>query len=71
MGTFVIMAKVCNDPARAIATLKFFSWGFMQGDHYVNSLDFVHLPDAIQAKVYRQMMTITDRTGKPLTWSPL
>ncbi|MET3108841.1 phosphate transport system substrate-binding protein [Oxalobacteraceae bacterium GrIS 2.11] len=71
MGTFVIMPQVTANNGKTIAALKFFSWGFMQGDHYVNSLDFVHLPDSIQAKVFKQMMTITDKQGNPLNWSPM
>lgn len=71
MGTFVIMPRATANNDKTIATLKFFSWGFMQGDHYVNSLDFVRLPDAIQAKVYKQMMTITDKQGNRLNWSPM
>ena len=71
MGTFVIMPKVANNAGKTIAALKFFSWGFIQGDHYVNNLDFVHLPDAIQAKIYKQMMTITDTQGNHLNWSPI
>lgn len=71
MGTFIIMPKMAASKEKTIAALKFFSWGFMQGDHFVNSLDFVHLPDAIQAKIFKQMTSITDNTGKPLAWSPM
>jgi len=71
MGTFVIMPRATANNDKTIAALKFFAWGFMQGDHYVNSLDFVHLPDAIQAKVYKEMMTITDKQGHHLNWSPM
>lgn len=71
MGTFVIMPKISSAPEKTIAALKFFSWGFMQGDHYVNSLDFVHLPDSVQAKIFKQMMSIRDNKGNPLNWSPM
>jgi len=71
MGTFVIMPRISTNNDKTIATLKFFSWGFMQGDHYVNSLDFVHLPDTVQAKNFKQMMTITDSRGNHLNWSPM
>lgn len=71
MGTFVIVPGVTSTPAKTISALKFFSWGFIQGDRYVNNLDFVHLPDAIQAKIYKQMMSITDAQGNHLNWSPI
>jgi len=71
MGTFVIMPRIAVNSDKTIATLKFFSWGFIQGDRYVNNLDFVHLPDSVQAKIYKQMMTITDTKGNHLNWSPL
>ena len=71
MGTFIIMPRVTTNNDKTIAALKFFSWGFMQGDRYVNNLDFVHLPDMIQAKIFSQMMTITDSHGNHLNWSPM
>jgi len=71
MGTFIIMPRVTSNNDKTIGALKFFSWGFMQGDHYVNNLDFVHLPDSIQAKIFGQMMTITDSHGNHLNWSPM
>lgn len=71
MGTFIIMPKMAANNDKTIAALKFFSWGFMQGDSVVNSLDFVHLPDAIQAKIFKQMTSITDNKGNRLNWSPM
>jgi phosphate transport system substrate-binding protein len=71
MGTFIIMPRVTTNDEKTIAALKFFSWGFMQGDRYVNNLDFVHLPDSVQAKVFKQMMTISDSHGNHLNWSPM
>lgn len=71
MGTFVILPKVATDVDQTIAVLKYFSWCFMQGDHYVNSLDFVRLPDAIQAKVFKQMTSVVNDQGKHLNWSPM
>jgi phosphate transport system substrate-binding protein len=69
MGTFVIVPQVANDPASMIATLKFFTWAFMKGDGIVNGMDFVHLPDQVQARIYTELTKITDRNGKPLQWS--
>ena len=71
MGTFIIMPKIAVNPSQTIAVLKFFSWGFIEGDHHINSLDFVRLPDPIQAKIFKQMTTITNPKGERLMWSPL
>lgn len=69
MGTFVIVPQVANDPASMIATLKFFTWAFMKGDGIVNGMDFVRLPDQVQARIYTELTKIADRSGKPLQWS--
>lgn len=69
MGTFIIVPQVTKTPSKTIATLQFFTWGFIHGDHFVGSVDLVRLPDRIQARVYREMMTIVDQTGQPLKWS--
>jgi len=71
MGTFIIMPRTSTNIDKTIAALKFFAWGFMQGDRYVNNLDFVHLPDSVQAKIFKQMMTVTDSQGRRLNWSPM
>ncbi|MES2070575.1 MAG: phosphate ABC transporter substrate-binding protein PstS [Pseudomonadota bacterium] len=70
MGTFVIVQQNAAQPEKAIATLKFFTWGFMNGDHLVDSVDLVRLPDSIQARVFKEMTTVTDTAGKPLQWVP-
>lgn len=69
MGTFVILPQTAANPEKTIAALKFFSWAFMHGDHFVNSVDLVRLPDGLQARVFREMMTVTDSKGAPLKWS--
>ncbi len=70
MGTFVMMPQAAANPEKAIAALKFFTWCFMNGDHLVNSVDLVRLPDSIQARVFKEMMSVTDTAGKPLQWTP-
>lgn len=70
MGTFVMMPQTAANPEKTIAALKFFTWCFMNGDHLVNSVDLVRLPDSIQARVFKEMMTVTDAAGKPLQWTP-
>lgn len=68
MGTFVILPQTASDPARMTATLSFFTWAFMKGDRIVNEIDFVRLPDKIQAKIFSEMTKITDGKGNPLHW---
>jgi phosphate transport system substrate-binding protein len=69
MGTFVLVPQAANNPDAAIATLKFFTWAFLKGDNIVSGVDFVRLPDQVQARIYRELTTITDRDGKPLQWN--
>ena len=69
MGTFVIVPQTASDPERMIATLKFFTWAFLKGDTLVNNIDFVRLPDRVQARIYNEFTKITDSSGKPLQWN--
>jgi len=68
MGTFVIVPRSTNNPEQMIATLQFFTWAFMKGDNLVDNIDFVRLPDKVQARIYNEFTTITDSSGKPLQW---
>ena len=69
MGTFILVPQTAKDPDGMSATLKFFSWAFMHGDHIVNGMDFVRLPDLVQARIFKEMVKITDAQGRPLRWS--
>jgi phosphate transport system substrate-binding protein len=71
MGTFVIIPRVARQPEATIRVLKFFSWTFLNGDKVVNSMDFVRLPDAVQARIFAELTKVKDGDGKPLQWSPL
>jgi phosphate transport system substrate-binding protein len=68
-GTFAIIPKVANDPAKAVATLKFFSWAFLHGDDIARKSGSVRLTDSLQAKIYVLFTTVKDKNGKPLSWS--
>ena len=70
MGTFVLVPSAANNPEKTIAVLKFFTWGFMSGDYLVNAVDLVRLPDSMQARIYKEMVNVTDASGKPLNWAP-
>jgi phosphate transport system substrate-binding protein len=71
MGTFIVMPQTTPNTERTIAVLKFFSWTFINGDYLCASLDFVRLPDAVQARVFRELTKISDASGKRLAWSPI
>ncbi|BBB61392.1 phosphate-binding protein PstS [Undibacterium sp. KW1] len=69
MGTFIIMQKRARDAQQTTATMKFFTWAFMRGDRFVNSVDFVRLPDSLQARIFKEMTTVTDKNGNILNWN--
>lgn len=69
MGTFIIVPRATRHPEHTIATLKFFTWAFMKGDRIVSGMDFVQLPDRVQARIYNELTKIADLNGKPLQWS--
>lgn len=70
-GTFIIVPQQAADAAATAATLKFFTWAFMKGDRIADGLDFVRLPDPVQARIFGELMRITDRDGKPLRWDAM
>ncbi|MFD2271760.1 hypothetical protein ACFS07_12875 [Undibacterium arcticum] len=43
----------------------------MQGDHPGTGMDFVRLPDKVQARIFKEMTKVADAKGKPLQWSPM
>lgn len=69
MGTFVMVPQTTNDPEKTIAALKFFTWAFLKGDKLVGNIDFVRLPDRVQARIYNELTQITDSKGAPLKWN--
>jgi len=69
MGTFIVMHQRAKDAQQTTAAMKFFTWAFMRGDRYVNSVDFVRLPDHLQARIFKEMTTVTDKKGEVLNWN--
>ena len=69
MGTFILVPQATNDPDKTIAALKFFTWAFLKGDKLVGNIDFVRLPDRVQARIYSELTQITDAKGAPLHWT--
>lgn len=66
MGTFVVLPRIANNPERASAVIRFFTWAFIYGDELANRVNFVRLPDTIQAKAYRALAGIRDANGLPI-----
>lgn len=68
-STYAIVPLVSSSPDNAVAAIKFFTWGFVHGDTAVGNTAFVRLPDNVQGRIFGELTTITDSTGKPLKWS--
>ncbi len=65
-ATFIVMQKSQEKPAQAAASLKFFDWAFSNGDQMSTDLEYVSLPDAVEALVRRSWAEIKDGAGKPI-----
>jgi phosphate transport system substrate-binding protein len=50
-ATFVIVPEAPKNPAQETAVLKFFDWGYKSGGSIATGLNYVTLPDAVQASV--------------------
>lgn len=69
-GTFFLIPRVADDPVKTIVAMKFLSWGFLHGDEMARKLGYVRLIDPLQAKVFGLLMTVKDKNGHPLNWTP-
>jgi phosphate transport system substrate-binding protein len=65
-GTYVYVPRVTATPEKTLEALKFFTWAFISGDDIANSLDYIRLPDRVQARVFREMSSVTDAKGNRL-----
>ena len=70
-GTFILVPQKARNPEKTIATLKFFTWAFVEGEAAVGKADFVQLPDKVQGRIFSELTSITDDAGVPLRWSLL
>lgn len=69
MGSFVLLPRVARHTENSIEVLKFFGWAFLHGDRLVDHVDLVRLPDAIQARAFKEMMRAADKNGDSLRWA--
>lgn len=67
-ATFILMHKSQEKPATASAALKFFDWAYTNGDKMASDLEYVSLPDAVEATVRKQWASIVGADGKPVSY---
>lgn len=67
-ATFILMHKVQDKPAQAAAALKFFDWAYTNGDKMASDLEYVSMPDAVEALIRRAWAEIKDASGKPIAF---
>lgn len=67
-ATFIMMHKVQDKPAQAAASLKFFSWAYVNGDATSASLEYVPMPAAVKSIIEKSWGDIKDASGKPIAY---
>ena len=68
-ATFILMHKVQDKPAAAVASLKFFDWAYSQGDKMADDLDYVPLPASVKDLIRKQWADqIKDAGGKAISY---
>lgn len=65
-ATFIMMHVKQDKPQQAAAALRFFDWAFKNGDKMAEELDYVPLPESVEAIIRKQWAKITDGAGKPV-----
>jgi phosphate transport system substrate-binding protein len=65
-ATFIMMHTKQDKPQQAAAALKFFDWAYANGDKMADELDYVPLPEGVEALIRQQWAKITDASGKPV-----
>ena len=67
-ATFIMMHKVQDKPTQAAHSLKFFDWAFSNGDKMSTELEYVPLPESVEALVRREWAKVADAAGKPVAF---
>lgn len=63
-ATFILMHKAQDKPLQATASLKFFDWGFKNGDKTADDLDYVPMPASVKTVIEKSWADIKDASGK-------
>ncbi|MEN9670641.1 MAG: phosphate transporter substrate-binding protein PstS [Pseudomonadota bacterium] len=66
-ATFILMHKAQDKPAQAAAALKFFDWGYKNGDKTAEDLDYSPMPATVKAVIEKSWTEIKDATGKSMS----
>ena len=66
--TYIIMYKVQDKPADAVAALRFFDWAYKNGDKTADDLDYVPMPASVKAQIEKAWAEIKDASGKPVAY---
>lgn len=67
-ATFIMMHTKQDKPQNASAALSFFNWAYASGDKSAVDLDYVPMPDSSKAAIRRAWATITDASGKAVSF---
>jgi phosphate transport system substrate-binding protein len=67
-ATFIMMYKAQEKPAQGSNSLKFFEWGFANGDKMASDLEYVPLPEGVKALVRAAWGEIKDSSGKTVAF---
>lgn len=63
-ATFILMHKVQDKPAQATTSLKFFDWGYKNGDKTADDLDYSPMPASVKLAIEKSWADIKDASGK-------
>ena len=67
-ATWILMYKKPKDPKASAEALKFFAWGYKNGDKMAEALDYVPMPHKVVNEVEATWKAeIKDGSGKPST----
>lgn len=69
-ATFILMYKNQANAAKAAAVLKFFDYGYKNGDFNANDLFYVPLPASVKSMVRKQWAQNVKANGQPVYVSP-
>ncbi len=68
-ATFILMHKSADKPQNTANALKFFDWAYASGDKMAADLDYVPMPDNVEAMVRKQWAdNIKDASGKAIAY---
>lgn len=63
-ATFILMHKAQDKSAQATATLKFFDWGYKNGDKTAEDLDYSPMPASVKTAIEKSWSEVKDAAGK-------